>query len=107
MSNLNQTIPTPSVEFRSHFGGPPGISDAAGDCKNWEKLCGELIAERERLRSELAQMRREYEACQKSLFQLICKDYKPDYDREVAFAHIDDKPTVEELIAELRSAPEK
>ncbi len=107
MSNPIHAIATPTGEFQAHFGGPPGTADVAAECKKWEKLCGELLAEREKLRAEMAQMRREYDACKKSLFHLAFKDDKFDYDREIAFAHLDDKPTLEELIAELENAPEK
>jgi hypothetical protein len=107
MSNPSQSMPTPSGEFQAHFGGPPGSSDVAADCKKWENLCGELLAEREKLRDEFTQMQREYDACRLTLFHQWCKDYKPDYDREVGFAHLDDKPTLQELIAELENAPEK
>ena len=107
MSTPIRSMPTPTGEYQTHFGSPPGSSSLAADCKNWENLCGKLLAEREKLRAELAQMRREYDACRKTLFHFQCRDYTPpDFDREQAFAHIDDKPTVEELIAELQNAPE-
>jgi|ERR1017187_9844225 hypothetical protein len=111
MANPFQSIPTPVGEFQAHFGGPPGSSDLAAECKKWEKLCGELLAEREKLREELAQMGRMYDACAKSLFHLKCKDYSPpDFTEEetaAALAHVDDKPTILELIAELQNTPKK
>ena len=105
MSNLSQSISTPTGEFQAHFGGPPGSADLTADCKNWESLCGELLAERQKLREELAKSRRERDQYLKSLYHFLCKDYKPDFDRETAFAHIDDKPTIQELIAELERTP--
>jgi hypothetical protein len=107
MSNPIPSTPTPNVEFQAQFGAPPGSLDAVAECKKWEKLCGELLEEREKLRKEVAQTRREYDACAATLFRLTCKDAKADFNRELAFAHIDDKPTVEELIAELHNASEK
>jgi hypothetical protein len=107
MSNPTQSVPTPTAEFQAHFGGPPGSSDLAAECKKWENFCGELLAEREKLRGELAQMQREYEACRQALFHELCKNYKPDYDEKIGFAHLDDKPSLRELIAELENAPEK
>ena len=107
MSNPIQSMPTPTGEFQARFGGPPGSSGLAADCKNWENLCGELLADRHKLREELARSQRERDQYLKSLYHLLCKDYKPDFDRETAFAHIDDKPTIQELIAELERAPGK
>jgi hypothetical protein len=111
MSNPIQSTPTPTGEFQAHFGIPPGSSDTAAACKNWEKLCGELLAEREKLRGELVQMQREYDACRQSLFQMKCKDYTPpDFTKEQtaeALAHLDNKPSILDVIAELENAREK
>ena len=107
MSNPIQSVPTPTGEFQAHFGGPPGSADLAADCKKWENLCGELLAEREKLRADLAELQRMYDACSKTLFRLKCKDYKFELDQRAqddALAHIDDKPTVAEIIAELQNA---
>jgi hypothetical protein len=105
MSNPIQSIPTPTGEFQAHFGGPPGSSDFAAECKKWEKLCGELLVEREKLRAELANLQGEHDACRSSLLHLAWKDYKLDMDEAVGFAHLDDKPSLRELIAELENAP--
>lgn len=103
------TIPnvTPASEFQAQFGGPPSTSDLAAQCKQWEKLCAQLLAEKEKLREELAQIRWEYDACRQTLFHLKCKDYKPDFDEAVGFAHLDDKPTVQEIIEELKKSQEQ
>lgn len=100
---------TPAGEFQAHFGGPPSTSDPAAECKQWEKLCADLLAERQKLREELAQMRWEYDACRKTLFHLKCKDYTPPptITNEEALAYVDEKPTIQEFIAELQNAPEK
>jgi hypothetical protein len=105
MSNPIQSMPTPTGEFQAHFGGPPGSSDLVADCKKWEKLCGELLAEREKMRADAAKMRREFDLCKKSLYHVVFKDAKNDFDLEVALAHLNDKPTLEELIAQLEQAP--
>lgn len=107
MSNPIPMIPTPTAEFQAHFGGPPGSSDLAADCKKWEKLCGDLLAERERLRAELVHTKKEYEVCRKSLYHVVFKNDSPDFDLAVAMSHVDDKPTLEELIAQLEHAPGK
>ena len=95
MSNPIQSMPTPTGEFQAHFGGVPGSSDAVAECKEWERLCGELLADRPRLRDELAEAQVERDSLRKNLYHLLCKDYQPDFDRATAFAHLDDKPTID------------
>lgn len=108
MSNPIQSLPTPTGEFQAHFGGPPGSVDAVAECKKWEKLCAELLAEREKLCDELAQMGRMYDACAKSLYQLKFEDYEPPViTDEEALACLDENPTLEEIIEGLTNAPEK
>jgi hypothetical protein len=101
MSNPIQSVPTPTGEFQAHFGGPPGSSDLAADCKKWENLCGELLAERQRLREDLAKTQSEREQYLKSLYHLLCKDYVCPYTKEELFANAIFEPTMEEIIAEL------
>ncbi len=50
MSDTMQTPPTPASVFQAHFGAPPGAQDPRADCEKWERLCGELLAERAKLR---------------------------------------------------------
>lgn len=107
MAEPIQSTPTPTSEFQSQFGVPPGSSDIAAECKKWENLCGELLAEREQLRADLAKVERESASYRKSLIHLMRKNFNDDFDVDLAFAHIDDKPTLEELIAELEHAPGK
>ena len=111
MSNPIQSLPTPTGEFQAHFGGAPGSPDAVAECKKWEKLCAELLAEREKLREELAQMGRMYDACAKSLYQLKFKDYEPPEitpeELKAALASVDDKPSIADFIADLCNAPAK
>ncbi len=101
MSNTNPTVPTALGEFQSHFGGPPGSSDAISECKKWEKLCAELLMERQTLREQLAKAQSECELYRKSLFHQKCRDFQTDIDLEAAWAHIDDKPSLNDLIAEV------
>ena len=107
MSIGNPSTPSPVGEFQAHFGTPPGAMDAVAECKKWEKLCAELLADRQRLSEELAKTQTERDAYQKNLYHLLCKDYQPDFDREIAFAHLDDKPTIQELVAELEAGAGK
>ena len=108
MSNPIQSLPTPTGEFQAHFGGPPGWPDAVAECKKWEKLCADLLAERENLREELSQMERMYDACAKSLFHLKCKDYTPpEITNEEALAYLNEQPTLDQIIEKLKNTPEK
>jgi hypothetical protein len=108
MSNPIQSLPTPTGEFQAHFGGPPGSTDAVAECKKWEKLCAELLADREKLREELALTTRLYEACSKSLAQLQFKDYEPpEITNEQALACLAENPTLDEIIEKLKNTPEK
>ena len=108
MSNPIQSMPTPIGEFQAHFGDAPGSTDAIAERKKWEKLCAELLAERENLREELAQLGRMYDACAKSLYQLKFKDYTPPViTDEQALAYLNENPTLEEIIEGLTNAPEK
>jgi hypothetical protein len=67
-----------------------------------------LLAERPRLREELGQMRLEYDACRITLFHLQSQNYTPpDITSEEALAYADERPTIQELIAELQNASEK
>jgi hypothetical protein len=42
-----------------------------------------------------------------ALLQRYRAEFKPNFDEAVGFAHLDDKPTVSELIAELEGTPGK
>ena len=65
MSNLVKTPLTPAAVFKLHFGTRPGTQDAGTECAMWERLCGKLLAEHERLlakieKERLEQIRREW-----------------------------------------------
>jgi hypothetical protein len=92
MSSPIQSIPTPVGEFQAHFGAPPGTQDAKADCEKWERLCGELLAERERLRAEL----------EKERLDRFCKDFKPTLTMEEVYAQVDRETSFEQLIAEFK-----
>ena len=107
MSTPIPSIPTTTGEFQAHFGGPPNGNDVSADCKKWEQLCGELLCEREKLRAELRETSRQLEACAQTLFRMQCKDYKPTFtkaDVDAAFAKINEKPSVQDIVTELATA---
>lgn len=105
---MSDTIqPNASHEFQAHFGGAPGASDLAAECKKWEELCRKVIAERDQLRSELTQKLNYCELLEKSLARIHAENFKvcfnPDnYNFASALAQIDDKPTVADIITELK-----
>lgn len=102
MSNPNQTAPAPTGGIQSPLSNGPASPDLAAESKKWESRCAELTAERDKLRDELAKIQKERDQYLKSLYHLLCKDYTPPpFTKEEAFAHLDDKPTFAELIAEL------
>lgn len=108
MSSPISSTRSPGGEFQHHFGGPPGAGDVAADCKKWEQLCGELLAEREKLRDQLERMRTERDRYRKSLGHLVCKDLlEPEFTKEEMLAFVDRAPPLEELIAELETDARK
>ncbi|MBI3823790.1 MAG: hypothetical protein HY289_14060 [Planctomycetes bacterium] len=79
-----------------------GMPDLAAECKKWEKQCAELVEERDNLRAELGKVRSERDQYLKSLYFYIRKEAPPlTFTKEEVFAHLDDKPTFQELIDEL------
>jgi hypothetical protein len=102
MSHPIQSMPTPTGEFQAHFGGPPGSSDVAADCKKWENLCGDLLAERQSLREELAQVRDERDAHYRELMRRECENYVCPYTKEELFANAVYEPSIEKLLGSLQ-----
>lgn len=93
--------PTPTHEFQTHFGTPPGLPDPVAECKKWEKLCGELLAERQKLREDLANTQVERDRYIKSVSHLMSKDYVCPYTDEELLSCVDRQPPLRDLIAEL------
>ena len=97
MSEVNRSA---AGEFQAHFGAPPGGKDARSDCEKWQRLCEELLAERERLRAQLAN---EKASREKAVLDAICKDYTLPLTMEQVYALVDKETTMEQLMAELES----
>jgi hypothetical protein len=91
MVDFSYAVPSPATFFQSHFGAAPGGQDARDDCVKWERLCGELLAERAKLREELLRAR----------FEEFCKSYQPLTRKELE-AMIDRENTIEDIIADLK-----
>ena len=92
----------------SEMQAPTPAVDLAGECKKWEQRCAEVIEERDRLRAELAKTQQERDAYLKTVYYYIRKEAPaPTFTREEVFAHLDDKPTFEELVAEIEQRLER
>ncbi len=83
--------------FQAHFGALPGSQDARAECERWERLCEQLLADRERLRAEL----------EKARLDKICKDFKPNLTMEMVYSQVDRATTMDQIISELEHAGEK
>jgi hypothetical protein len=97
MSNTIHPNFTAMSIFQAYFGAPPGSQDSKIECENWQRLCDELLADRERLRAEL----------EKARLDKICKDFKPTFTMEEVYSQVDRQTTIEQIIAELEYAAEK
>jgi hypothetical protein len=95
MSTPIQFVPTAVGVFQAHFGDPPGSQDPKAECEKWERLCGELLAERARLKAELEQLRLEQ----------IFKEWEqiPVPSWEEMQTQIDRETSFEQLIDELKA----
>lgn len=94
MSNPIITVASLSGDLlaASPSGAPP----------DWQRRCEELIEERDGLKLELTKTQAERDAYRKTVYHFMCKDYvPPSFTKDEAFAHLNDKPTFEELIVEL------
>ena len=100
MSNIIQTNSTPGGEFQAHFGAPPGAQDPKAECEKWERLCAELLAERERLRASLAQARADHE---KSVLAAMFAEFKPTLTMAEVYAQVDRETSMDQIIADLQS----
>ena len=99
MSDSTNTVSTPKSEFLALFGTPPCTQPAELECKMWEQLCGELLAERDTVRKELLKLREQYfEAC----MSINCEiEYQCPYSIQELVALVAHQPSIPELIAEV------
>jgi uncharacterized coiled-coil DUF342 family protein len=85
-----------------------GTPDLAVECKQREQQCAELIEERDRLRAELAKVKSERDSYLKTVYYYLRKEAPPlTFTKEEVFAHLDDKPNVLDVIAEMVQRLEK
>src|ERR1041384_3226178 len=95
MSIQVQANLSPASIFQSQFGTPPGTQDAKAECEKWERLCGELLAERERLREALEKARLE-----KIMHEWDATPIPPTWEEACALA--DRSTSIEQIVAEMR-----
>src|ERR1043165_7218970 len=100
MSSLN-TNPTAIGTYQAQFGAPPGSQDAKAECEKWQRLCEELVAEREKLRVELAKAKAEQE---KIALRMMFQEFisMPKLTMEEIYARVDRTTSLEQIIADLR-----
>jgi hypothetical protein len=108
MSNSIPTIPIPIGNVHPMPASAPRDSNL--DIGELQRRCEELIHERDGLKAALAKTQTERDGYLKTVYHFMCKDYvPPPFTKEEVFAHLDDKPSFEELIVELEReyVPEK
>jgi len=88
--------PTAVAVFQANYGTAPGSQDAKADGEKWERLCNELLVERERLRAEL----------EKARLDEFCKGFTLDLTMEQVYAHVNRETSLEQIVAELERSAE-
>jgi hypothetical protein len=79
-----------------------GTPDLAAECKKWENLCGEMLAERLKLREELARTQTERDSYRKTVLDFMRKDLSPPpYTKEQMLAFVGQAEPFDEFIAEI------
>ena len=73
------------------------------DSKNWQELCNDLKEERDRLHLELAKVKAERDQYLKAVYAMIPEEDIEVPDKKTVLAQLGEKPTLQELIAELES----
>ena len=101
MSVSNQA----SVPLRSNTSMTTTSPDLTAAGKTWEQACAEAIAERDRLRAELAKTQAEREAYLKTVYHFMCKDFVCPHTTEELLACVDREPPLGDLLAELQREP--
>src|SRR5258708_4612930 len=91
MSNPIESNGTAISVFQAHFGAPPGSLDATTECKNWQRLCDELLAEHARLRAKLEKVR----------LDQICSEWGPVPSMAEVYAQVDRETTLDQLVEEI------
>lgn len=92
------------AQFQSQFGGPPGGPDPKAECEKWQRLCAELLAERDRLQTELAKERAAHE---RTVLTMMRDEVDPSLTREQIYAGIDRETSLDDILERLRQEVER
>lgn len=94
-------------EFRSRFGASPDSHKLELELARSIQLGQELLAERERLRAQVARLQGERDQYLRCLSAYLAKAFpRVELDKEAIFAEMDKEPTLDQLIAELERGME-
>jgi hypothetical protein len=107
MSSPMQSNGIAAIEFQTHFGAPPGSPDVRSDCEKWERLCAQLLQERERLLAELARTRAQNAADLRSLAAVLSENPEFNLSMEEVYAQVDRESSLETIIAEMEREAQK
>ena len=102
MQNLPSWLPS---EFEGRFQSTSGSGAVKKELARWQELCRELLAERERMRAELAQVREERDQYIQRVYYLIREDVP--FTREEVFASLGKSPSIEDWIKKFRGELEE
>src|SRR4051794_16177457 len=87
-------------EFQARFGAAPGAQTAEAEREKLIALCNELLADRERLRAELAAARAERDDFRQGILVLTRKEFP--FSKEELLAQVSRGPSLRELVNELK-----
>ena len=95
MSENIQANGAASTFFQKQFGSAPGGEDPKAECEKWQRLCGDLLAERARLKEEVENLRLEQ----------ITREWEqtPIPSWEEMEKQLDRSTTLEQIIAEMKA----
>jgi hypothetical protein len=95
-------------EYQRRLGPAPGTEELKAELERCVQMCQELLAERERLRVEMARIAAERDQYLKSLYHYIAKEEEAaPFDEEKMLAEARHQPPLRQLIGELKQRGSK
>lgn len=105
MSNPLDVSPQLAQEYQARFGAPPGAQATEAELARCLKLCEEALAERERLRAELARALEDRDTYLKAVYAYLRREHEgADFDKDALAAEMAQGPSLQELIEEAERA---